>query len=119
MIKNKEKISKELTSRETSNNNLKAGRPKGSRNKTTLFKEAMKEGFESLLETEGKKVFEAVVAKAKDGDMTAAKLILDRVIPVADSQQGKGSGRTEVVINVQGMEANITAIDGEVLEQED
>ena len=102
---------KELTPREKSNSNLKAGRPKGAKNKTTLFKEAMKEGFENLLETEGKKVFEAVVSKAKDGDMTAAKLILDRIIPVADVTGVKGSGQTQVVINVEGMGTNITLAD--------
>jgi hypothetical protein len=102
---------KELTPREKSNSNLKAGRPKGAKNKTTLFKEAMKEGFENLLETEGKKVFEAVVSKAKDGDMTAAKLILDRIIPVADVTGVAGKGNTQVVINVEGMGTNITLAD--------
>jgi hypothetical protein len=105
------KDEKELTARERSNANLMRGRPKGVKNKTTLFKEAMKEGFENLLEKEGKRVFQAVVEKAKDGDMTAAKLILDRIIPVADVTGVKGSGQTQVVINVEGMGTNITLAD--------
>lgn len=82
------------------------GRPKGVKNKSTLFKEAMKQGFEDKLIKDGFKVFDAVVQKAignpiydtngkvmkdKDSgeilrhpaDMTAAKMILDRVVPVS------------------------------------
>ena len=128
---------KELSNREVSNKNLKAGRPKGAKNKTTLFKEAMRNGFESLLETEGEKVFRAVVDKAlgeivrgKDGkplldeegnpvrqgaDMTAAKLIMDRVMPVADVTGAKASGNMQVVINVDSMttEPTITVMDAD------
>ena len=106
---------KELSNREVSNKNLKAGRPKGAKNKTTLFKEAMRNGFESLLETEGEKVFRAVVDKALDGDMTAAKLIMDRVMPVADVTGAKASGNMQVVINVDSMttEPTITVMEPE------
>ena len=82
--------------KKTRGHNL-SGRPKGVKNKTTLFKEAMREGFENLLEKEGKKVFLAVVEKAKDGDMTAAKLILDRIVPVADVQKGNSGGAPTVI----------------------
>ena len=110
MTDSKEKKT-ELTSREVSNKNLKPGRPKGSRNKTTLFKEAMKGHFEDLLETEGEKVFRACVQKAVEGDTTAMKLIMDRIIPVADVTGTKGSGQTQVVINVEGMTGNISIAD--------
>ena len=59
------------------------GRPKGSKNKTTIFKEVMQEGFEKALQKDFKKVLEAVVQKAKDGDMRAAKMLMDRVVPVS------------------------------------
>jgi len=42
----------------------------------------MKDGFEQKLMTEGYKVFDAVVQKAIEGDMTAAKMIMDRIVPV-------------------------------------
>lgn len=99
------------------------GRPKGVKNKTTLFKEAMNQGFEALLEKEGKKVFEAVVKKAIEGDMSAAKLIFDRILPTAkaidldDLSRGKG---ISISINVgsleEAREVQINPIEGEVIE---
>ena len=89
------------------------GRPPGSPNKTTLFKQAMREGFEKLLETEGEKVFRACVDKALEGDTTAMKIIMDRVMPVADVTGAKASGNMQVVINVDSMTPNITLMDTE------
>jgi hypothetical protein len=51
-----------------------AGRPPGSRNKATVLAEAMFEG-----ETET--IIRMVLDKAKEGDMTALRLCLDRVFP--------------------------------------
>jgi len=98
--------------------NLK-GRLPGVKNKSTLFKEAMKEGFEKLLEKESKKVFIAVVEKAKEGDMTAAKMILDRVVPVtkavdinaSDVKAGMG-----ITINIDQLVASTR--DPETLDQD-
>ena len=90
----------------------RAGRPKGAKNKTTLFKEAMRDGFESKLEKYGQKVLQACVDKAIEGDTAAMKMILDRIVPVADLTDVKGSGTTQVVINVQGMEAKVDLMDG-------
>lgn len=61
---------------------ISAGRPKGAKNKTTLFKEVMKNGFEEELEKEFHAVLKAVITKAKEGDMTAAKMLIDRAVPV-------------------------------------
>lgn len=105
------------------------GRPKGVKNKTTIFKEAMREGFERRLEADGLKVFNAVVQKAIgppskdsngdpildeqgnqmyiDGDSTAQKMLMDRLIPVADVVK-TDQGKFNISINVQGMSANIT-----------
>lgn len=98
----------------------KGGRPPGSLNKTTLFKEAMREGFENKLEKDGMRVFDAVVQKAIEGDMAAAKMIMDRVVPVQEQSSGvKGAGN--IVINVSGMEAKIGVMepDEKVIQQED
>ncbi|MDO8399006.1 MAG: DUF5681 domain-containing protein [Bradyrhizobium sp.] len=53
----------------------KAGRPPGSRNKATLMSEAISEG-------DALAIARAVVGKAKKGDATAARLVLDRLWPV-------------------------------------
>ena len=87
------------------------GRPPGAKNKTTLFKEAMREGFEELLERDGKKVFKAVVDKALDGDMTAAKLILDRIVPVVDIDKSNVKDKFNISINVSGMQPTIEVMD--------
>ena len=50
------------------------GRPKGSRNKTTL-------AAENLLEGEADAIMRKLVEKAKDGDSTALRLCLERMLP--------------------------------------
>lgn len=81
------------------------GRPKGSKNKTTIFKEVMQNGFERELRKNFKGVLRAVIDKAKGGDMAAAKLLLDRVVPTsrAVDPRAPGSGRFQVNINVSPM----------------
>ena len=51
-----------------------AGRPDGSRNKASLI-------AEKLMEGDTEEVIKAVIEKAKGGDIQAAKLILDRIVP--------------------------------------
>lgn len=52
------------------------GRPPGSRHKTTLL-------IEALLEDGAREVAKRVLAAAKGGDLTAAKIVLERLIPPA------------------------------------
>lgn len=60
-----------------------AGRPKGSRNKTTRFMELLEDDLADLI---------AVLRdKALDGDMNAMRLLLDRLVP----KQGVVSPETE------------------------
>lgn len=51
------------------------GKPKGARHKTTIL-------AEKLMEDEAEAVVRAVIDKAKDGDMTAARIVVDRIAPV-------------------------------------
>src|SRR5262245_37388989 len=51
------------------------GRPRGARNKTTLAAEA-------LLEGEAEKLTRKVIEAAKEGDVAALRMCLDRLIPV-------------------------------------
>ncbi len=51
-----------------------AGRPRGSRNKSTLL-------LEKLMVDDGEGVVRSVVNLAKDGDVQAARLVLERILP--------------------------------------
>ena len=51
------------------------GRPRGARNRTTR-------AIESLLEGEAEALTRKVIEKAKEGDMSALRLCLDRLAPV-------------------------------------
>src|SRR6266513_79959 len=52
-----------------------AGRPKGTRNRTTLAAEA-------LLEGQAEAITQKVVEMALAGDLTAARMCLDRILPI-------------------------------------
>ncbi len=51
-----------------------AGKPKGARHKTTLL-------AEKLMQADAEVIVKAVLDSAKGGDMTAARIILDRIAP--------------------------------------
>jgi len=51
-----------------------AGKPRGARHKTTLL-------AEKLMQDDAEAVVKAVVDAAKGGDMTAARIVLDRIAP--------------------------------------
>jgi hypothetical protein len=50
------------------------GRPKGARHRVTLL-------AEKLMQADVKAIVEAVVKAARNGDMTAARIVLDRIAP--------------------------------------
>jgi hypothetical protein len=52
-----------------------SGKPKGARNRTTLL-------AEKLMQDDAAQIVQAVLDAAKAGDMTAAKMIVDRIAPV-------------------------------------
>ena len=56
------------------------GKPKGARHKATFIGEKM--AIETLMEDDAEGVARRVIAAAKDGDMTAARLVLERIYPV-------------------------------------
>ncbi len=51
-----------------------AGKPRGARHKTTL-------AVQALLDGEGEEIARKAIEAAKDGDMTAIRLVLERVLP--------------------------------------
>jgi hypothetical protein len=101
------KQNRKYLSREEATARLPVGRPKGAKNNTTIFKEVIREGFEKQLLKDGMKVVEAVIKKALDGDMTAAKLLLDRILPTTkaidldDLENAKGFS---ISVNIGNLE---------------
>lgn len=82
---------KEITQR-------RAGRPPGSKNKDTLFKELMRGRFQDIAEQNIEKTFHVLFEKAHGGDIQAIKLVLDRVVPASKAidleDLGKRGGLT-------------------------
>jgi hypothetical protein len=66
---------KSATGRFQPGNRQGRGRPSGSRNHATLM-------LDKMLAEDGAEVVRAVLAAAKGGDMAAARLVLDRIVPV-------------------------------------
>jgi len=94
------------------------GRPVGAKNKTTIFKEVIREGFEKRIEKDGMRVIQAVIDKAIEGDMQAAKLLLDRILPTTkaiDLDQLENSKGLSISINIGNLDTPSYIIDGDVI----
>ena len=88
---------------------IPAGRPKGAKNKTTLVKEATKGHWDELMMTDAKRVFQAVVEKALDGDTSCMKMILDRAVPVTkavDIDAITSAGNKGITIHIEKLVAD-------------
>ncbi len=123
-MENKElaKTEESLTTEEKLPVKNKGGRPPGSKNKDTLFKELMAGKFQSKAEKDITKVYEVLFEKAGKGDMKAIKLILDRVVPSTRSvdMEQMEKGGLNINITVGNMEqANVDVIDAEYTEVQD
>ncbi len=73
-----------------------AGKPKGARHKTTLL-------AERLMQDDAENIVNAVLTAARNGDMTAAKIILVRLVPV----------RREVSFDLPKIECKADVVPGE------
>lgn len=94
------------------------GKPKGTKNRGTLLREQIDDALMNELvdDNEFVKVLHAVLRKAKEGDMQAAKLILKDIIQrAAPDQKGSGGKTVNVVIEnftVQGEKDASSVIEG-------
>jgi hypothetical protein len=98
-----------------------AGRPKGKKNATTLFREVIREGFEKQLQRDFNAVLKVVIQRAKDGDMVAAKMLFDRAVPVTKAvelDRGNGMGAVNIIIGSLEDVKQITIDDAEFEEIE-
>jgi hypothetical protein len=89
------------------------GRKKGSKNKLTLLREAVLNKQEEMILNELPKIVEVVCRKAAEGDLTAAKLILERIIPVKKQSDGMeaAKGPPVITINIEGADARLSLAD--------
>ena len=72
------------------------GRPAGSKNKSTILQEAIKGNFERSLKRNFQDVMGALIREAKDGNIAAIKLLMDKVIPNAQVEGEMKTGEIEV-----------------------
>lgn len=92
-------------------------RPKGSKNRKTLLKEAVVQDAlaksTDIMMCDLPKLVKYLMQKALDGDMQAAKMILDRCVPVRKSVEHIGRTAAEgVSINIRVADPKGVLIDG-------
>lgn len=78
----------------------KMGRPRGAKNKDTLFKELMTGNFQKIARQNIEKTFQVLFEKAHEGDMKAIKLVLDRVVPVTKAVDLADMEKKGLTINI-------------------
>jgi hypothetical protein len=94
------------------------GRPAGSKNASTLLREAVEGKSTDIILKHFPKIVEKACQLAEDGDTKAMKLLMDRIIPVRKAaDRGTGEGHKGVTILIQGLETKQTeTIDAEVVD---
>lgn len=99
-----------------------AGRPKGSKNKTTLIKQAIEGEMVERLADDAMSVLEVTIQKAKEGDTGCIKLLLERLLPIRKANEDLdrvSTGGINIVINSVGGDNKETTIEGEIIEQKE
>lgn len=81
------------------------GRPKGSKNKLTLLREAVLEKAEEMVLDDWEEVVRTTLDLAKAGDTTCMKILWDRVIPSKRAVDPDAKDKNpDIVINISGLE---------------
>ena len=71
-------------------NGIAPGRKKGSKNKSTILREALTNNFEAQLEQDFSKVIQVIMHQAiHEGCRQSQKLLIDRVIPTVHAENEK------------------------------
>ena len=81
------------------------GRPKGSKNKLTQMQNALIDQFAGEMNKEFKAVIRTIIREAKGGDMSAARLLMDRAIPARKAVEHYGAQDSGgIVMNIKVLE---------------
>jgi len=81
------------------------GRPKGSKNRITVLKQHMEEGFREAAQPKVAAILDRILDMALDGNMAAMKMVWDAHISKATHQEDKSVG-TKQAITVHRMTVN-------------
>lgn len=97
------------------------GRPKGAKNRITELKEAAELALREAVDPETiKRIFQSMAAEALDGNVQAAKLILDKFVTNAKVEQERGEENPEIVIKIKNLSnAPVEIEEAEIIEHED
>lgn len=98
-----------------------AGRPKGSKNRTTLLRQAIEGDMVERLSTDAIDILEVAIELAKKGDQACIKILMDRLLPTrkaADEDTKSGVKGINIVVQNMSKEST-TTIDGTTIEEEE
>jgi hypothetical protein len=96
----------------------KQGRPKGSKNKLTLLREAVLEKAEHMVLSDWEEVVQTTLTLAKAGDTSCLKILWDRVIPSKRAIDPDSGDKTPTInINISGLQ--VKSVMGEAIEDAD
>lgn len=97
------------------------GRPKGSKNRIAEMKLELEEAIRSNLQTgQITAVVQSMVAEALNGNVSAGKLILDKVMSNAKAVDETGEEQREIVIKIENLTPEtLKEVSGETIQHED
>lgn len=96
-----------------------AGRPKGSKNKSTQIRKLLEEKLTNKLQKDALAILDKAIEMAKNGDRSMIKLLIEKMLPTPkavgeDMPRGTG-GITIVVQPMQSDNSNV--VEGEVIKE--
>ena len=74
------------------------GRPKGSKNKITLMKLALEGELRSQMKPHMAQILSVAIQRAKDGDVSMIKLLLDKTLPTTKAADDEAPAKEKVQI---------------------
>ncbi len=98
-----------------------AGRPKGSKNRIVAMKQDLELAIrENITSGEVRKIVNAMIAEAQDGNVSAAKLILDKVMSNAKVDEDITESQGGISINIKNLTVDsIKEVEGEVIDNDE
>ena len=118
-VVDRDKHELDTNSQEGGKSRNKGGRPKGSKNRTTLLREAIQNDFTRLAKHRSRKIFEKLTECAMEGEPWAVKLFMDKLMPNAGNegdQMLKGGVTVNISIEDMKPRETIDIEDGEIIE---